>query len=653
MRLNMTLVHKYMRLNWTSVITTASFIIMALAVLAVCSGPIGPDGSQGETGLQGPTGDQGPVGDSGPAGAEGQQGPKGDQGPVAPQGIAGDQGDQGPQGEQGETGTQGDQGEAGTQGDQGETGPQGDPGPRGIQGAKGDKGSTGEVGPQGEVGSQGIAGDQGDQGPQGDQGETGPQGEQGLPGPTGIGATGTTGPQGSMGYMGSPGATGATGAKGDPGFAALRAVPSETINSKFDSTQFSGQFTSGTIGTDGLGLISYTSGKKTDGLYGAYGVTVSPDGSHVYVAGLDDDAVAVFSRATSTGALTFVEVHKDGAGGVDGLYGAYGVTVSPDGSHVYATGSADDAVAVFSRNSSTGALTFVEVHKDSVSGVDGLDGASTVTVSPDGSHVYAIGRVDDAVAVFSRNSSTGALTFVEVHKDGAGGVDGLDAARGVTVSPDGSHVYATAFDDDAVAVFSRNSSTGALTFVEVHKDSVSGVDGLDGATTVTVSPDGSHVYATGFNDDAVAVFSRNSSTGALTFVEVHKDGAGGVDGLDYPTSVTVSPDGSHVYVAAYFDDAVAVFSRNSSTGALTFVEVHKDGAGGVDGLNGPYAVTVSPDGSHLYATGRDADAVAVFSRNSSTGALTFVEFIKDKHVYPALKTAHCSNTFCTPYFRRR
>jgi hypothetical protein len=65
-----------------------------------------------------------------------------------------------------------------------------------------------------------------------------------------------------MGYMGSPGATGATGAKGDPGFAALRAVPSETINSKLDSTQFSGQFTSGTIGTDGLGLISYTSGKK-------------------------------------------------------------------------------------------------------------------------------------------------------------------------------------------------------------------------------------------------------------------------------------------------------------------------------------------------------------------------------------------------------
>ncbi len=72
--------------------------------------------------------------------------------------------------------------------------------------------------------------------------------------------------------------------------------------------------------------------------------------------------------------------------------------------------------------------------------MEGRIGDSGVTVSPDGSHVYATGYSDDAVAVFSRNSSTGALTFVEVLKDGTGGVDGLDAAYGVTVSPDGSHV---------------------------------------------------------------------------------------------------------------------------------------------------------------------------------------------------------------------
>ena len=86
------------------------------------------------------------------------------------------------------------------------------------------------------------------------------------------------------------------------------------------------------------------------------------------------------------------------------------------------------------------------------------------------------------------------------------------------------------------------------------------VDGLDAAISVTVSPDGKHLYAAGFNDSAVAVFSRNSTTGALTFVEFHKDGVGVVDRLDSALSVTVSPDGKHVCAAGSNDDAVAVFS---------------------------------------------------------------------------------------------
>ena len=68
-----------------------------------------------------------------------------------------------------------------------------------------------------------------------------------------------------------------------------------------------------------------------------------------------------------------------------------------------------------------------------------------------------------------------------------------------------------------------------LTFVEVQKDESGGVDGLDGAADVAVSPDGAYVYAAGFIDDALAVFSRDAGTGKLTFVEVQEDGTGGVD----------------------------------------------------------------------------------------------------------------------------
>jgi len=39
-----------------------------------------------------------------------------------------------------------------------------------------------------------------------------------------------------------------------------------------------------------------------------------------------------------------------------------------------------------------------------------------------------------------------------------------------------------------------------------------------GEASVTASPDGKHLCAAGFDDDAVAACSRNSTTGALTFV---------------------------------------------------------------------------------------------------------------------------------------
>src|SRR2546427_9658116 len=69
--------------------------------------------------------------------------------------------------------------------------------------------------------------------------------------------------------------------------------------------------------------------------------------------------------------LRFLEVQRNGSGGVTGLNGATGVAVSPDGKHVYAAGELDDALAVFTRDSASGALTFVEEQNDAVAGYAG------------------------------------------------------------------------------------------------------------------------------------------------------------------------------------------------------------------------------------------------------------------------------------------
>jgi len=110
--------------------------------------------------------------------------------------------------------------------------------------------------------------------------------------------------------------------------------------------------------------------------------------------------------------------------------------------------------------------------------------------------------------------------------------------------------------------------------VDFYQNGTGSINGMDGAQNVTISPDGAHVYVTGYNNNALAVFNRNSTTGTLSFVEFHQDGVNSVDGLASPYGIKVSPDGRNVYVAGVVDSAIAVFNRNSTDGTLSFIEFH-------------------------------------------------------------------------------
>ena len=75
-------------------------------------------------------------------------------------------------------------------------------------------------------------------------------------------------------------------------------------------------------------------------------------------------------------------------------------------------------------------LTFTQVVTDAVNDVDGLNGVRSIAISPDGKHIYAAAEGDFSVALFQRNSSSGNLTFVDLWRDGSGGVDGLGGDGG-------------------------------------------------------------------------------------------------------------------------------------------------------------------------------------------------------------------------------
>jgi 6-phosphogluconolactonase (cycloisomerase 2 family) len=356
-----------------------------------------------------------------------------------------------------------------------------------------------------------------------------------------------------------------------------------------------------------------------DGLNAARAVAVSPDGANLYVAAPLDDAVSEFAVAPD-GTLTFLGLVKEGVGGAEGLGLATDVAVSPDGAHVYVAGAGADAIAVFTRAPDTGLLTFASAVFDDVPPVNGLSSASGVAVAPDGAHVFALGLVDDAVVSFARDAGSGSLTFVEAELDDD--TRALDGPTDLALSPDGGQLYVVdvGATGNSLVTFANDAQTGALTLVDTEQDQVGGVTGLGGASAVVVSPDGRNVYATGSSANALAIFDRSPVDGTTTWVATLTDGVNGVDGLQGPLGLAITPDGRFVLVAAGNDSAVGLFARDRATGLLAFDGVLVDGEQ-ADTLAGATDVAVGTGARWIAATAGLDDALTIFAPEPSAFAL--------------------------------
>jgi DNA-binding beta-propeller fold protein YncE len=425
-----------------------------------------------------------------------------------------------------------------------------------------------------------------------------------------------------------------------------------------DLTQLAG--TAGCISDTG------TSGACVDGvgLAQASGIAVSPGGANVYATSQTSSAVTVFDRDPTTGALTQKAgsagcISDTGAEGcVDGvgLSGANSITISDNGAQVYVA-AFGGGVAIFDRNLSTGELT----QKAGLAGCISDNGAgpctngseiygpTAVRLSPNGSNAYVTALFSDAIAIFDRNTTTGVLTQKAgtagcVSNDGNGGacVDGseLGNPRSVAISPNGASAYVAG--DTAFAIFDRNTTTGELTQKAGTAGCISN-DGSAGACvtgiamafpfSVTVSPDNANVYVATFGSNSVSIFDRNLSTGALTQKPglagcITDNGAGPcVDGvgLSAASSVTISPDGTSVYATSQGSGALTTFDRDATTGGLTQKPgtagcISDTGAAGcVDGtgLGGAQAFALAPDGTNAYVAALGAGAVTIFDREAS------------------------------------
>lgn len=266
--------------------------------------------------------------------------------------------------------------------------------------------------------------------------------------------------------------------------------------------------------------------------------------------------------------------------------------------------------------------------------ISGLGGARSLAASPDGLHVYAGGFDDDAVLVFKVDRFDSVLRFVQKVDSSTAADVLMNGVSAITVSPDGRQVYVGTVYDKSINVFDRDSKTGELTFVEsLQEDGVdsygSTIDGLSrffsyGIDELVFSPDGYFLYAAN-NWVGHAYFERNKLDGKLRYLgNQNLPASGGM------TSFAFSPDGHYAYSASTRTDSIYVYERDSATGELSVVEtISEDAELGITGIDNTDSLVLSHDGLFLYGASVSEDAVSVFARDQESGRLQFVEVIVD------------------------
>ncbi len=337
-----------------------------------------------------------------------------------------------------------------------------------------------------------------------------------------------------------------------------------------------------------------------------------------------------------------------------GLRGPNSVAVSADGKTVYATSFGSNALLIFRRHRSTGELTqlrsgsgcLTNTAMRGCSTARALGGPDVVGVSPDGRSVYVGAFTGNAIAVFSRNTSTGALTrpagvagcVVNTPTSGCTTGLALAAPEGMAISADGKNVYVAAALSGALDVLARNRSTGALTqatngtgcIVEIALTGCTTGVQLEGADAVATSRTGRSVYVTSAMSNSVTSFIRTSTTGHLAqltgtsacVIYVLAVGCSLGRTLSDPEGLAVSPDGATVYAAVFASGAIDVLNRNATSGAL----IQKPRRPGCmvnratpdctpgRGLRGASSIAVSPDGRYVYSAAFASNSVGVFKR---------------------------------------
>ena len=276
------------------------------------------------------------------------------------------------------------------------------------------------------------------------------------------------------------------------------------------------------------------------------------------------------------------------------------VVKSKNGKYLYSI--ADEGVAVFAIKPDGDLEPINKVD------IDGMRGCY-LSVDDDGKYLFVGGYHD------------GKITAVHTHKDGRLGkiFDGVFhkgigsvAERNfrphvscVLPTPEGKYVCAVDNGIDQVKIYRINTMRNRLELVDVLR-----CKRESGPREIVFSKDGNYAYILFELINKVGVFKYkdNGKTPEFELIQTIETLSDELDPLhDCAAAITISPDGKHLFTSTAGDNSVAMFSINQEDGTLV-----KEFALPISGEN-PKDIALFPDGKHIAVVNHESNSITTFT----------------------------------------
>lgn len=235
-----------------------------------------------------------------------------------------------------------------------------------------------------------------------------------------------------------------------------------------------------------------------------------------------------------------------------------------------------------------------------------LAGAEQIQASADGSMLFVTGS--QGTALFGRDATTGALTSMGTLASNP--EDGSYGTISQVVQHGQNRLYATS-DDGSLLVFERNSGSTAWRVAQQYSDAGETGIQLDGANALVRSNDGNYLFVGTSGGNTLASVFRIGTDGQLTFVAAAQGLNHGADSQYFTSTLTLSPDGTRLYAFDSGNNVLRALSVNATTGVLSEIGTTTVGSrqSGILDLiattDGSALVAIRDNGVDLYAIGSD------------------------------------------------